>query len=245
MKRLRCLIIDDKPLAIDVLADYTGKIPFLDLAATTTNPIEGLNIVREQNIDLVFLDIQMPELTGLQFIKIASKQCMIILTTAYSEYALDGFEHDVIDYLLKPIAFERFYRAAEKAYRLVKPESTLSSGMQNNESVLSSVQPAEFLFIKTEHRIQKINLVDILFIEALQNYVLFNTINGRVMSLQPLKKIEEQLPQNEFVRVHKSYIISLRHISSVERSRIFIGDAIIPVGDSYRDGFYRLIDKTS
>jgi two-component system LytT family response regulator len=240
MKRLRCLIVDDKPLAIDVLADYTGKVPFLELIATTTNPIEGLNVVREQNIDLVFLDIQMPELTGLQFIKIAGKKSMIVLTTAYAEYALEGFEHDVIDYLLKPIAFERFYRAVEKAYRYHE-----QGNKQANENNVLLPQPAEFLFVKTEHRIQKINTRDILYVEALQNYVSLNTANGRIMSLQPLKKIEEQLPQAGFVRVHKSYIVSLRHISAVERSRIFIGDIIIPVGDSYRDGFYRLVDKNS
>lgn len=233
--KLRSLIIDDKPLAIDVLADYTRKVPFLDLVATTTNPIEGLHIVSEYNIDLVFLDIQMPELSGMQFIKIAGKQCKIVLTTAYTEYALDGYEHDVVDYLLKPIAFERFYRAAEKALNLIADKSKTAS--------VSSEPPPEYLFVKTEHRIQKINLVDILYVEALQNYVSLNTTGGRIMSLQPLKKLEEQLPANEFVRVHKSYIISLRHISSVERGRIFIGDAVIPVGDSYREGFYKMIDK--
>jgi len=241
---MRCLIIDDKPLAIDILADYTSKISFMELAAVATNPIEGVSIIREQKIDLVFLDIQMPELTGLQFMKILDKQCMVILTTAYAEYALDGFEHDVIDYLLKPIAFERFYKAAEKALRHLKQENVQNIAAQIVASQ-QPIQPLEFLFIKTEHRIQKVNTSDILYIEALQNYVSLNTLSGRVMSLQPLKKIEEQLPQNEFVRVHKSYIVSLRHISSVERSRIFIGDAVIPVGDSYRDGFYKLIDKTS
>jgi len=120
---MRCLIIDDKPLAIDILADYTAKIPFMELAAVTTNPIEGLSIIHAQKIDLVFLDIQMPELTGLQFMKILDKQCMVILTTAYAEYALDGFEHDVIDYLLKPIAFERFYKAADKACRYLKQKN--------------------------------------------------------------------------------------------------------------------------
>jgi two-component system LytT family response regulator len=240
MKRLRCLVVDDKPLAIDVLADYARKVSFLELIATTTNPIEGLNIIREQNIDLVFLDIQMPELTGLQFIKIAGKKSMIVLTTAYAEYALDGFEHDVIDYLLKPIAFERFYRAAEKAYHYHQP-----GDKQANENNAQLLPPAEFLFVKTEHRIQKINTRDILYVEALQNYVSLITINGKVMSLQPLKKIEEQLPHSEFIRVHKSFIVSLRHIGAVERSRIFIGDVVIPVGDSYREGFYRLVDKNS
>jgi len=236
MKNLRCLIIDDKPLAIDILADYTGKVPFLELVATTTNPIEGLKIVREQNIDLVFLDIQMPELTGMQFIKIAGKQCKIILTTAYAEYALDGFEHDVVDYLLKPIAFERFYRAAEKALQLAASGDKIN--LRDNPD-----KPAEYLFVKTEHRIQKVDLKDIVFIEGLQNYIVINTANERVMSLQSLKKMEEQLPPKEFIRVHKSFIISLRHISSIERSRISIGGQVVPVGDNYRDAFYKLVDN--
>lgn len=234
---IRCLIIDDKPLAIDILADYTRKTPFLELIATTTNPIEGLSIIREQRIDLVFLDIQMPQITGLQFMKIAAKQCKVVLTTAYSEYALDGFENDVIDYLLKPIAFDRFYRAAEKAMRLAGNFSSSTLRLS------PAGQQHEYLFVKTEHRIQKVNLKDILFIEGLQNYVSINTGAERVLSLQPLKKIEENLPQKEFIRVHKSYIVALRHISAIERSRIFIGEAIIPVGDNYREGFYRIVGK--
>lgn len=238
MKPLRCLIIDDKPLAIDILADYAGKVPFLQLAGSTTNPIEGLQMVREQNIDLVFLDIQMPELTGLQFIKIVGKQCKIILTTAYAEYALDGYEHDVVDYLLKPIPFERFYRAAEKALQSIAP------GSQAAIPDIKQPEPApEYLFVKTEHRIQKIDLKDIQFIEGLQNYIAITTPTGKVLSLQTLKKIEEQLPAKEFVRVHKSFIVALRHISSIERGRINIDGEIIPVGDSYRDGFYRVVDK--
>jgi two-component system, LytTR family, response regulator len=239
---IRCLIIDDKPLAIDILADYAGKVPFLELIATTTNPIDGLSIVREQQIDLVFLDMQMPELTGLQFMKVAGKQCKVILTTAYAEYALHGFEHDVVDYLLKPIAFDRFYRAAEKALQVVGNDGKYQS-REKNENTGDRRQQAEYLFIKTEHRIQKINLCDILFIEALQNYITLYTAGLRIISLQTLKKIEEQLPPKEFVRVHKSYIVSLRHITSIERSRITIGGQVVPVGDSYRDGFYRLVDN--
>ncbi|HEY4196406.1 MAG TPA: LytTR family transcriptional regulator DNA-binding domain-containing protein [Mucilaginibacter sp.] len=234
---IRCIIIDDKPLAIDILADYAKKIFFLELVATATNPIEGLSIIREQKIDLVFLDIQMPELTGLQFMKIAGKQCKVILTTAYSEYALDGFENDVIDYLLKPIAFDRFYRAAEKALQLI------GNGQEQGTLKPTDRQPLEYLFVKTEHRIQKVNLKDVLFIEGLQNYISIHTNTERILSLQPLKKMEEALPEKEFVRVHKSYIVALRHITAIERSRIFIGDAVIPVGDSYRDRFYGIVDK--
>lgn len=239
---IRCLIIDDKPLAIDILADYTRKVTFLELIDTTTNPIEGLSIVRDQHINLVFLDIQMPELTGLQFMKIAGKNCKVILTTAYSEYALQGFEHDVIDYLLKPIAFDRFYRAAEKARQLLGNDgkNRLSA---KNEIFSDDYKHGEYLFIKTEHRVQKVNLRDILFIEGLQNYITLHTTEGRILSLQTMKKVEDQLPPKEFLRVHKSYIVSLRHIASIERSRIQIGEQVIPIGDIYRDAFYKVIDN--
>lgn len=238
---IRCLIIDDKPLAIDILADYTRKVPFLELIATTTNPIEGLSIVLEQQINLVFLDIHMPELTGLQFMKIAGKQCKVILTTAYSEYALEGFEHDVIDYLLKPIAFDRFYRAAAKALQVLGNNGENRSAGKNMIAAKDHKQ-AEYLFIKTEHRIQKVNLRDILFIEGLQNYITLHTTKCHLLSLQTMKKLEDQLPLKEFIRVHKSYIVSIRHITSIERSRIQIGDQVIPVGDFYRDAFYKFID---
>jgi DNA-binding LytR/AlgR family response regulator len=239
MMSISCLVVDDKPLAIDILADYIRKTPFLTLAATTTNPLEALLIIRNQPIDLIFLDIQMPELTGLQFMKIAGKQCKVIVTTAYAEFALEGFEHDVVDYLLKPIPFERFYRAAEKALRLLDKDKP-------SVIPINPVETAnEYLFIKTEHRIRKIDLKDILFVEGLQNYVSIQTASERILSLQPLKKIEMQLPPKDFARVHKSYIVALRHITSIERSRIFINDRVIPVGDNYRESFYNIIDGRS
>lgn len=235
---IRCLVVDDKPLAIDILADYIRKTPFLTLAATHSNPIEALSIIREQQIDLIFLDIQMPELTGLQLMKIVGKHCKVILTTAYAEFALDGFEHDVVDYLLKPIPFERFYRAAEKALNLLDKNKLPASPQQTGDTAI------EYLFIKTEHRIRKIDLKDILFIEGLQNYISLQTNSERVLSLQSLKKIEGQLPPKDFVRVHKSYIVALRHITSIERSSIFINNNVIPVGDNYRESFYKIIDKS-
>jgi len=235
--KIRCLIIDDKPLAIDVLAAYTAKIPFLELAGTTTNPIDGLSLIRNKNIDITFLDIQMPELNGLEFMKIAGTRCKVILTTAYAEYALDGFEHDVIDYLLKPIAFERFIRAAEKAYHVLETRPVTRDKLPQIEER----QKIEYLFIKTEHRIQKINLDDILFIEGLQNYITIHTVNGHVLSLQTLKKMEDQLPSLEFKRIHKSYIIALRHVTLIERSRVSIGAHTIPIGDNYREEFYKAI----
>lgn len=240
---INCLIIDDKPLAIDILANYALKVPFLKLIATTTNPIEGLSIIHEYRIDLVFLDIQMAELTGLQFIKIAGKQCKVVLTTAYSEYALDGFEHDVIDYLLKPISFDRFYRAAEKALQILGNGNKLLS-LEKNTNFTENNEQADYKFIKTEHRIQKVNLRDILFIEGLQNYIDIRLSDGHILSLQTLKKIEEQLPSKEFIRVHKSYIVSVRHITTIERGHICINKQTIPIGENYRDSFYKFINNS-
>jgi two-component system LytT family response regulator len=233
---IRCLVVDDKPLAIDILADYISKTDFLELAGSTTNPLEALSILRDQHIDLVLLDIQMPQLTGLQFMKIAGNKAKFILTTAYAEYALEGYEHNVVDYLLKPIPYERFYRAAEKALDLLKPP------IPDSLPSVSPIVPAEFIFVKTEHRIQKINLSDIIYIEGLQNYVLIQTLTERVISLQTLKKLEEQLPAAQFARVHKSHIVAMRHISAIERSRIIINGTTIPIGDSYRSAFFNRIE---
>lgn len=232
---LRCLIIDDKPLAVDILADYVRKTSFLELAGCTTNPIEGLDLLREQPIDLVFLDIQMPELSGLQLIKIIGKQRLFILTTAYPDYALEGFEHDVVDYLLKPISFDRFYRSAEKALKLAQ--------LQPQPTTLATAvsAPIDYLFVKTEHRIQRVLLRELLYAESLQNYVSLQTTEGRIMTLQTLSAIEEQLPRATFCRVHRSYLVNLRHITSVEKSRIFLGETVIPIGDKYRDAFFQAL----
>lgn len=234
---LRCLIIDDKPLAVDILADYVRKTSFLELAGSTTNPIEGLDMLRLKQIDLVFLDIQMPELSGLQLMKIIGKQRLFILTTAYPDYALEGYEHDAVDYLLKPISFDRFYRSAEKALKL---SQHIPIPDQVNTAV-PAADPVDYLFVKTEHRIQRILLRELRYAESLQNYVSLQTGEGRVMTLQTLKSIEDQLPTTTFCRVHRSYIVNLRHITSVEKSRIFMGNTVIPIGDKYREAFYRAI----
>lgn len=238
--KIRCLVIDDKPLAISVLADYIRRTDFLELAGSTTNPLEGLKIVQEQAIQLVFLDIQMPELNGLSFMKLVGKRSHVILTTAYSKYALEGYEHDVTDYLMKPISFERFYRAAEKANNAIR-----LSGNSLRESNNNEVNSVSYLFIKTEYRIQKIDLADILFVEGLQNYVSIHTSTSRILSLQTMKKMEAQLPAEKFLRVHRSFIIALKHISFIEKSRIRIGSAEIPIGNSYRSHFLYRIEQNA
>ena len=238
---IRCLVVDDEPLAIDILEDYISKIPFLSLTKSFQNPIEALSEVQEGNIDLVFLDVQMPELTGIQFLKIANGKCKVILTTAYPQYALEGYELNVLDYLLKPIAFDRFYKAAQKAKESI---CNIPAAAVSVEVLPPAPQTIinDFIFVKTEYKIQKIYLNDILFIEGLKDYISIYTKNDRIITLQSMKKIDEALPDHLFVRVHKSYIVALDKIESIERSRIAIADKIIPIGDTFREYFFKMIE---
>ncbi|WP_192822370.1 LytTR family DNA-binding domain-containing protein [Rufibacter sp. LB8] len=240
MKKLRCLAVDDKPLALDILSDYIQKIDFLELAGSTTSALEALKLVDQEKVDLLFLDIQMPELTGIQVMKILGNKCHVILTTAYTEYALEGYEHNVIDYLLKPIAFDRFYRAAQKAQQLLLPASEPAPAVTPAAAPENTGQG--IIFVKTEYKLVKIRLDDILYVEGLQNYVSIYTKTERILSLRNIKKMEEQLPRPQFVRVHKSYIVPLDKIDSIERNRIFIGEAVIPLGDTYRENFMQIIE---
>ena len=246
MRKLKCIAVDDEPLALDIIEDYVSKVPFLELVKRTENAIEALQMVQDGGIDLVFLDIQMPELTGIQFLKIANGKASYILTTAYSQYALESYDLNVSDYLLKPIAFDRFYKAVEKVHNQLKGGSAAVSTIQPLMAAPPAPQPVnaiqDFIFVKTEHKIQKIELDDILYIEGLKDYISIFTKTERIITLQNMKKMEETLPKGEFIRVHKSYIISLDKIESIERSRISIASKIIPIGDTYRDEFFKLID---
>lgn len=233
---IRCLVVDDEPLALDILEDYITKVPFLTLVKTTTSAIEGLSLVQSDAIDLVFLDVQMPELTGIQFLKIINGKCDVILTTAYSQYALDGYDLDVVDYLLKPIAFDRFYKAAQKVLQ------SHGNGNGATPEPVPASSSHDFIFVKTEHKIQKIYLDDILYIEGLKDYISIFTKTERIITLQNMKKMEESLPAKSFIRVHKSYIVAIGKIESIERSRIQIGDKIIPIGDTYREYFFKQIE---
>ena len=236
---IRCLVVDDEPLALHIVEDYISKIPFLKLVKSTTNPIEALTLVQDGSIDLVFLDVQMPELTGIQFLKIANGKAKVILCTAYPQYALEGYELDVIDYLLKPIAFDRFFKSAQKAQTVIVPAARPAAPA---EPAKQDDFMSDFIFVKTEHKIQKVYLHDILFIEGLKDYVSIFTPVERIITLQGMKKMEDALPEKHFMRVHKSYIVSINKIDSIERSRIFISDKIIPVGDTYREDFFKIVD---
>jgi len=196
--------------------------------------------VQEGGIDLVFLDVQMPELTGIQFLRIANGKAKVILTTAYSQYALEGYELDVIDYLLKPIAFDRFFKSVQKAQTIIQPSAKPEVKQETSNAQNDFL--SDFIFVKTEHKIQKVYLNDILFIEGLKDYISIFTPAERIITLQNMKKMEDALPEKHFIRVHKSYIVSINKIDSIERSRIFIGDKVIPVGDTYRDEFFKIVD---
>jgi DNA-binding LytR/AlgR family response regulator len=239
--------VDDEAYASSLLKAYIEKIPFLQFAGSTTSPIEALGWVSEGRADLVFLDIQMPELTGLQFLKLCGNKCKIILTTAYPEYALEGYEHDVVDYLLKPIAFDRFLKAAQKA------QAVLAAGSSFLPPVITLPQPVlanapvpaqqEYMFVKGEskNKFLRINYADIQFIEGLKNYVSLYLPQQRVVTYQTLRDLEEQLPQPPFYRVHKSYIISIDKVSMVDGNTLYIQDKSIPIGETYREGFFKLV----
>ena len=235
---LSCLIVEDEPLARSLMVDYVGKVSNLTLVDACSNPLDALEVLRKNSIDLLFLDIQMPEITGLSLLKALNKKPLVILTTAYSQYALEGYEHDVVDYLLKPITFERFLRAVEKA-------SLRASGSQpvivNREPREAAAQP--FVFVKDGTKLVKINWDDILYVEGLKDYVTIHTRQQKVISLQRLKSLEEQLPSDQFIRVHHSFIVALKAIDAIHKGEIQIGQALIPISDTYRKSFKDFIDR--
>jgi DNA-binding LytR/AlgR family response regulator len=227
---INCIVVDDEPLALGLLGDYIAKIPGLNLIESTSDGLIALGLAKSDQVDLVFLDMQMPELNGLQFMKILRRRCMVIITTAYSEYALDGYEHHVIDYLLKPITIERFMIAVEKAQMYF-------NGILQKQETVAMIAPisVNHIFVKTDYRIVKVNLDEIYYLEGARDYVIIHTVAGQIVTQQSLKSLEELLPANLFVRVHKSYIIGLSKISFIERSRISINSQLIPVSDTYKN----------
>ncbi len=233
---LNCIVVDDESLAIQLLSDYVSKTEGLNLLSSFTNPIEAVQFCGEQDVDLVFLDVQMPELTGIQFMKIAGNKTHFILTTAYDEYAIEGYEFNIIDYLLKPITLDRFIVAVNRAKeRLEKPAPELLP------TELNPTSGSEFIFIKTEYKVKKIDLGDILYLEGLGDYVNIQTISGKVLTLESMRKLLGRLPAERFIRVHKSYIIPIEKIDFIEKNRIVIEGKYIPVGATYQKAFWERI----
>ena len=234
---LRCLAIDDEPLALELLEDNIGQVPYLRLEGKCNNALEALKFLQDHTVDLIFLDIQMPGLTGLQFIQSLTHKPMIILITAYEKFALEGFNLDVIDYLVKPVPLDRFIKACNKAWEL----HTLRS--RKTESGSSIEQ--EFLFVNVEYSLLKVEFADILWIEGLKDYIrIYLKSNSKpVITRMSMKAIEEELPSSRFIRVHKSFIVSVSAITSVRKNSIFIGAEEIPVGDNYKEAVNLLINK--
>jgi two-component system, LytTR family, response regulator len=230
---IRCIAIDDEPFALGIIADYCARVPFLQLEKTFSSGIEAINYLKRNPVDLVFLDIEMRDINGLQVMEIVKPMPMVILTTAYEQYALKSYEYSVLDYLLKPISFDRFLKATTKALEKT-PASDVSS---NNNQKTSS----DFIFVKSGYSTVKINFADIYYIEGQRDYLLIRTEKEKIMTLQSFKQLEEVLPASDFLRVHKSYIVALPKINKIERNRIRILDIDIPVGDSYRDAFSKAI----
>ena len=238
MNELACIIVDDEELARALLENYISRLPYLKLVGKCSNPIEALQFLQDQTIDLIFLDIQMPEMIGTDFLKSLSQKPMVVFTTAYAEYALEGYELNVIDYLLKPFPFERFLKAVNKASDLSKLKSKDVSNLASPEE---QTIERDYILVKSEHKVHRIHHKDILYIQSMREYVAYNTPKGRILSLGSLKKLEVDLPQEQFLRIHKSYIISKAKASVLEGNMVHIGKEKIPIGASYRKEVLRLL----
>lgn len=239
---MKCIIIDDEPLAVQLLADYVNKTDGLELLNTYTNPIVALQSLDTVPPDLVFLDVQMPELNGIQFLKITNRKYPVILTTAYENYALEGYEHDVIDYLMKPISYERFLMGISKAKERLK-DKILTNTPATTTVVATAPSVANYIFVKSEYKIQKIDFSDILYLEGLGDYVAIHTATEKILTLENMKDLVAQLPRERFIRVHRSFVVAIEKIDFIERHRIVIGKKYIPISATYKDGFYEVIKK--
>lgn len=226
---VRCIAIDDEPLALTILNEYVSRVSFLKMVNTFTNPADASHFIQTEKPEILFLDIQMPDINGVDFIKTLAYKPIVILTTAYSEYAIEGYDLDVIDYLLKPIPFERFLQAINKAIRHIDSEN---SNDQTNEK--------QFLFVKSGYKSVKINYNDILYIEGLKEYVTIYTNERKAVKLETLKNLESLLPENEFIRVHKSYIVNINHIKAYYGNVLEINNKTIPVGRAFKNTVNKL-----
>lgn len=231
--KMNCLIVDDEQHARRLLTDYTSKIPELNLVASAKNAIEALQILRENEIDIMLLDIQMPDLTGVELLRSLKNKPVVIFTTAYKEYALEGYELDVTDYMLKPISFERFLQGINKSIEYIK----LKTSFKNSDTIVanSTNQTAETINLKADYKIYRVRLNDILYIEGLKEYVTFYTSQRKYIVLESLKRLEETLPNKQFRRVHKSYIVNTHKIDALYGNTLEIGKTEIPIGKSYAD----------
>jgi len=238
---MNTIIVDDEPLAQDVLETYIEKIPELNLIGKCSNALEANEMLKSESIDLMFLDIQMPQLTGIDFLKTLSKPPMVIFTTAYPNYALDGFELNALDYLLKPISLERFMKAVNKALEQYELQSR-----EGGESSSSEEDP-DFIFVKADKKLVKVKYDDILYIEGLKDYVIIRMDADRVITLQTMKSLEAKMPQDRFKRIHRSYIVNLDRINAIVGNMVEVIEKKetkhLPIGKNYRDELLEIVNK--
>jgi len=235
--KLKCLIIDDEPKALDVVSDYVKKTPFLELCNSYRDPLKALEYIQHHSVDLIFLDINMPDLTGIQFLNSLVKKPLIIFTTAYSEYAVESYDYSAVDYLLKPIEFDRFLKAANKALEQFQKENSHKAELEHSGFT------QKFLMVKSGTEIHNVSFDKIRFVESAGNYVTFNLEVNKIMSLFSMNKLLEELPSGRFFRVHKSFIVNISFITKIERHQVTIGKVKIPIGKIYRESFLKAIGK--
>ena len=228
--KINCIIVEDEPLALERTREYVLRLSFLNLLATFDNALDALVFLKTGKVELIFLDINLGEMSGIQLLETSAVKSQIIFTTAYSEYALKGFDLKVADYLLKPFTFERFVQAVDRAIQFLPKKQ--------------AVVPNKFIFIKTENRLEKVFLREIIFIEGMRDYRRIHTADKRLMTLQTFAEFEQQIPPNIICRVHKSYMIALDKIDSIEKDQIKIKDIRIPISETYRERFFKLIKSS-
>ncbi|MBP6335031.1 MAG: response regulator transcription factor [Bacteroidia bacterium] len=233
MDKYSCIIIEDEPLALQRTMGFVNKIPFLNLIGSFENSLSGLAFLKSNKVDLLFLDINMDELSGIELLESSKIDSQVIITTAYQEYALKGYELNVTDYLLKPFSFDRFLKAVNKA------EENLKQNSQNSVSISTQ----DYIFVKTENRLEKVTISDIIYIEGMRDYRRIHTTSKRIMTLQNFTELEQIIPAHLVCRVHKSFMVGVNKIESIERSRIKIADQLIPISDTYKEIFFQIINS--
>jgi DNA-binding LytR/AlgR family response regulator len=236
---MRCVVIDDEPFALDLIKDYIQRTPFLELTQYFSNPFKALDYLNREKVDVIFLDINMPELSGIQLIKALQNPPIVIFTTAYPEFAAESYEYNAVDYLVKPVKYERFLKAVSKASGQIG--STKQS--HQKETAIVPGESKEPLFIKSGNQLVKVWPSEILYIEAAGNYMCFHSRERKVMSLLTMKEVLGMLSSNDFIRIHKSYVISLKHLEAIERHDVVVGGVQIPIGITYREQFLSRINK--
>lgn len=241
---LKCIAIDDEPLALRQISAYIAKIPYLELAATFNNAIEAQQRLASERVDLIFVDINMPDLNGVDFVRALTDRPMVVFTTAYSEYAIDGFKLDAVDYLLKPFSFADFNRAAAKANSLYELRQGRLPAQPDSDSE-ATPKDREYISVKADYKVSLVRIADIVYIESEGEYVRMHLCDGStITTLFRLKNMEAALPSEQFMRVHRSYIVNLRAIRSYVRGRIFLSDTeYVPIGENYKEAFQNYIDR--